>query len=163
MVCTSENAHSLCASACLQLALILEEHRIRLYNIATKSWEPESLEVVTAGKQWMCTPCRTALIAVHYDSELGRWTLDAYSLEDGGDAQPLFWQITINEDLPEDVGTLPAVVRLQFLSQDITPPKMLWPMNVRVGRDSFFFTGNKSLCHRFCFSSGFFGWKSDSS
>ena len=93
------------------MALILEPDRVRLYNILSKSWEPESLAVETAGKQWLCTPCRTALLAVHHDAGLNSWMVDAYALEDGGTAQPLFWGILENELLPREVASLPHEVR----------------------------------------------------
>lgn len=95
---------------CLQVALILEANRIRLHNIIKKSWEPETLYVTTAGKQWLCTPCRTALLAVHHDAHLGAWQLDAYALEAGGSEQPLFWTILENQTLPEAAASLPAEV-----------------------------------------------------
>lgn len=96
-----------------QMALILEEERVALYNILSKSWEPESLAVATAGKQWLCTPCRTALLAVRHNIGLGRWVLDAYSLERSS-TQGMFTQILIGEELPEEVACLPREVRLSL-------------------------------------------------
>lgn len=109
-----------------QMALILEEKRVSLYNILSKSWEPEALAVATAGKQWLCTPCRTALLAVRHNGTLGRWLLDAYSLEDGGTAQPLFWQILKDADLPPGVASLPCAVRSMPLPVCTAPcPRVL--------------------------------------
>ena len=98
-------------SAVVQMALIMEAHRVRVYNILSKAWEPESLAVETAGKQWLCTPCRTALLAVHHDAGFHPWVVDAYALEDGGTAQKLFWQILEKKVLPDEVACLPAQVR----------------------------------------------------
>eukprot|EP00892_Ulva_mutabilis_P011345 jgi/Ulvmu1/8583/UM045_0026.1 len=95
------------AGAASKMALILEPDRVRVYNILVKTCEPESLAVSTAGKQWLCTPCRTALLAVYHDRGLGRWVVDAYALEDAGTAQALFWQILEDEALPDEVAQLP--------------------------------------------------------
>ena len=92
------------------MALIVGGESITLYNILSNSWEPESLKVDTAGKQWMCTPCHTALLAVRHDAGLGRWLLDAYALEDGG-TQAMFSQILKDKELADEVACLPTGVR----------------------------------------------------
>lgn len=92
----------------VQMALIIEKEKIRLYNILSKSWEPDSLEVDTAGKQWMSTPCRTALLAVHHS--MTGWVVDAYALESVGTVQPLFTKFLEEEDLPEELSGLPQQV-----------------------------------------------------
>lgn len=105
----------------MQMVLIFEPERVRLYNVQSQSWEPESMAVETAGKQWMCTPCRTALLAIHHNSDTGRWLLDAYALEDGGNAQPLFWTIMEDTELPEPVASLPGNVRSMGYMNKQTP------------------------------------------
>ena len=96
----------------------MEADRIRLYNILTKSWEPEKLDVETTGKQWMVTPCRTALLAVHHS--MTGWVADAYALEAAGTVQPLFTQILDEEELPDEVSSLPEEVRhFLFFSEHV--------------------------------------------
>jgi hypothetical protein len=93
----------------MQMALIIERDAVRLYNILSKSWEPEKLEEATAGRQWLCTPCRTALLAVRHEP-LG-WTVDAYALEAAGEVQPLFTRILHDQVLPDDMARMPVMVR----------------------------------------------------
>jgi hypothetical protein len=93
---------------CMQMALIIEPDCVRVRNILSKSWEPESIKgVASAGKQWICTPCHTALLAVHHSPHAGRWVLDAYALEHGGE-QPMFHQVLSGESLPTEVAALPS-------------------------------------------------------
>ena len=79
-----------------------------MYNILTKSWEPEKLEVETTGKQWMVTPCHTALLVLHHS--MTGWVANAYALESAGTVQPLFTQNLDEEELPDEVSSLPYEV-----------------------------------------------------
>jgi hypothetical protein len=50
----SLNARTNCLNhACLQMALIIYAEKLSLYNISSKSFEPETLIVDTANKRWM--------------------------------------------------------------------------------------------------------------
>lgn len=117
----------------MQMALIIETDCVRLYNILSQTWEPESLAVDTTGKQWTCTPCRTALLAVHHDGDLGGWLLNAYALEDGGHAQPLFWAIMEDAQLPHELASLPSNVRLGLGVHKQRPDLPHWPTKKNVG------------------------------
>lgn len=98
------------SSFVMQMALILGPESVRLYNISTQKWEPEILHTETAGKQWLITPCRTALVAVYHT--FGGWVVDAYAMETAGEVQPLFEEILVDEPLPDPMGELPAQVRI---------------------------------------------------
>lgn len=99
----------------LQMALLLEPQRVVLYNVSIKFEEPESLPVVTAGKQWICTTDGAALLALYLSHDTGKaeWVMDAYALEQSGDSRPLFHQIMTRQPLAglqEEVRSLPVAV-----------------------------------------------------
>jgi hypothetical protein len=84
---------------CLQMALIIYAEKLSLYNISSKSFEPESLQVDTADKRWMCTPNGEALLSlshIHPATDThngGQWVMDVFALEDCGEDQHLFQQL----------------------------------------------------------------------
>ena len=101
---------------CLQIVLLLEPRKVRLFNVTSKSEEPESLPVDTAGKQWLVTPNGAALLALRYSHAPSAggtpgWVLDAYTLEDCQPMQSVFEQIADSLDVAADMHRLPALVR----------------------------------------------------
>ena len=105
----------------MQMALLLEPHKIRLFNVTSKVDEPESLSVDTAGKQWLVTPNGAALLAMRYDHALvgpgtsRGWVLDAYTLEDCPPVQGLFQQVAAGAGLAHGMHALPARVCFHFV------------------------------------------------
>lgn len=100
----------------VQMALLFEPQRVVLYNVTCKCEEPESLPIVTAEKQWICTADGAALLALYRCHDKGEsvWVMDAYALE-SSESQPLFHQIMFQQpvaDLKEAVRSSPIAIIL---------------------------------------------------
>lgn len=93
----------------MQLALFIDSHRVKLYNVASTSDEPDSLTIDTRSKQWLVTPNGAALLAIKYLPGPG-WCMDVYALEQCPPQQKLFDERQSNEPLPEAVAQLPPQV-----------------------------------------------------
>jgi hypothetical protein len=95
------------------MALIIYPEKVSLYNISSKSFEPESLTIDTTNKRWLCTPNGEALIALSHIPSAGthndgQWVMDVFALEDCGIEQPLFQSLMQQHpvfDLPKQVRT----------------------------------------------------------
>jgi hypothetical protein len=93
------------------MALIIYPGKVSLFNISSKSFEPETLIIDTTNKHWLCTPNREALIGLSHTPPTGthndgQWVMDVFSLEDCGIEQPLFQSLMQQHpvfDLPKQV------------------------------------------------------------
>ena len=86
------------------MGLILEPQRVVLYNLTTRCEQADSLPVITFGKQWICTPDGSALLALYRSCEKDTevWVVYAYSLEQYSQNEndtALFYQILTQQPL----------------------------------------------------------------
>lgn len=119
------------------MALILRPDRVSLYNISSRSDEPESLNIDTTGKHWLCTPNREALISLSHVPPAartkgdGQWVMDVFALEDCGADQPLFHKLMEQQpvfDLPSQVSHTSHTTTAVYTSHQLgrEPPLGCW-------------------------------------
>jgi hypothetical protein len=96
--------------SCIQMALLFEEQKIKLFNVTSNCEEPDKLDVITTGKQWLVAPNGAALLALHHDASQSAWVMDTYALESCLPEQHLFQQLAQSMSLPTEAANLSAMV-----------------------------------------------------